>query len=155
MNGTNYEVPHCGAFSTPISHPSWTHCSLNTFNESMNDPVQGAPSLSCSYQKSFSNTVTFTRITLTTVPKRSPLKFSFLQHKKDLFLRNSMSYTFSSGTLAKASNFCSTKSIFNISNIMFHAPIERFQLELIYSFTYFPLSSHPTVVYFFLVGLSL
>ena len=23
MNGTNYEVPHCGAFSTPHSHPSW------------------------------------------------------------------------------------------------------------------------------------
>ena len=23
MNGTNYEVPHCGAFSTPNSHPSW------------------------------------------------------------------------------------------------------------------------------------
>ena len=22
MNGTNYEVPHCGAFSTPHSHPS-------------------------------------------------------------------------------------------------------------------------------------
>jgi len=23
MNGTNYEVHHCGAFSTPHSHPSW------------------------------------------------------------------------------------------------------------------------------------
>ena len=23
MNGKNYEVPHCGAFSTPHSHPSW------------------------------------------------------------------------------------------------------------------------------------
>ena len=23
MNGTNYEVPHCGAFSTRYSHPSW------------------------------------------------------------------------------------------------------------------------------------
>ena len=23
MNGTNYEVPHCGVFSTPHSHPSW------------------------------------------------------------------------------------------------------------------------------------
>ena len=23
MNGTNYEVPHCGAFSTTHSHPSW------------------------------------------------------------------------------------------------------------------------------------
>ena len=23
MNGTNYEVPHCGAFLTPHSHPSW------------------------------------------------------------------------------------------------------------------------------------
>ena len=23
MNGTNYKVPHCGAFSTPHSHPSW------------------------------------------------------------------------------------------------------------------------------------
>ena len=22
MNGTNYEVPHCGAFSTPHSHPT-------------------------------------------------------------------------------------------------------------------------------------
>ena len=24
MNGTNYEVPHCGAISTPHSHPPWT-----------------------------------------------------------------------------------------------------------------------------------
>ena len=23
MNGTNYEVPHCGAFFSPHSHPSW------------------------------------------------------------------------------------------------------------------------------------
>ena len=23
MNGTNYEVPHFGAFSIPHSHPSW------------------------------------------------------------------------------------------------------------------------------------
>ena len=23
MSGRNYEVPHCGAFSTPHSHPSW------------------------------------------------------------------------------------------------------------------------------------
>ena len=23
MNGTNNEVSHCGAFSTPHSHPSW------------------------------------------------------------------------------------------------------------------------------------
>ena len=23
MNGTNYEVPHYGAFSTPHSHPYW------------------------------------------------------------------------------------------------------------------------------------
>ena len=23
MNSTNYEVPHCGAFSTPHSHPPW------------------------------------------------------------------------------------------------------------------------------------
>ena len=23
MNSTNYEVPHCWAFSTPHSHPSW------------------------------------------------------------------------------------------------------------------------------------
>ena len=23
MNSTNYDVPHCGAFSTPHSHPSW------------------------------------------------------------------------------------------------------------------------------------
>ena len=23
MNSTNYEVPHCGAFSTPHSHSSW------------------------------------------------------------------------------------------------------------------------------------
>ena len=23
VNGTNYEVPHCGAFSTPYSHLSW------------------------------------------------------------------------------------------------------------------------------------
>ena len=25
MNDTNYEVPHCGAFSTPYSHPSWAY----------------------------------------------------------------------------------------------------------------------------------
>ena len=31
---------------------------------------------------------------------------------------------------------------------MFHAPMGRFQLELIYYFTYFPPSSHPTVVFF-------
>ena len=23
MNGTNYEVPHCGVFSTRLFHPSW------------------------------------------------------------------------------------------------------------------------------------
>ena len=40
-------------------------------------------------------------------------------------------------------------------NIMFHAPLGRFQLELIYSFTYFSPSSHPTLVCFFPVGLSL
>ena len=28
MNGTNYEVPHCGAFSTPHSHPSWAQIRL-------------------------------------------------------------------------------------------------------------------------------
>ena len=32
-------------------------------------------------------------------------------------------------------------------NIMFHAPMGGFQLELIYYFTYFPLSSHLTVVF--------
>ena len=36
---------------------------------------------------------------------------------------------------------------------MFHAPIGRFQLELIYYLTYFSTSSHPTVVCFFPVGL--
>ena len=36
---------------------------------------------------------------------------------------------------------------------MFHAPMVRFQLELIYYFTYFSPSSHPTVVCFFPVGL--
>ena len=25
MNGTKYEVPHCGAFSTSHSHPSWAN----------------------------------------------------------------------------------------------------------------------------------
>ena len=30
-------------------------------------------------------------------------------------------------------------------NIMFHAPMGRFQLELIYYFTYFSLLSHPTL----------
>ena len=24
MNGTNYEIPHCRAFTTPHSHPSLT-----------------------------------------------------------------------------------------------------------------------------------
>ena len=37
---------------------------------------------------------------------------------------------------------------------MFHVPMGRFKLELIYYFTYFPPSSHPTVVCFFPVGLS-
>ena len=39
-------------------------------------------------------------------------------------------------------------------NIMFHAPMGRFQLELINCFTYFSPSSHLTVVYLFPVGLS-
>ena len=39
-------------------------------------------------------------------------------------------------------------------NIMFRAPIGRFKLELIYYFTDFPPSSHPTVVCFIPVGLS-
>ena len=38
---------------------------------------------------------------------------------------------------------------------MFHAPMRRFQFELIYYFTYFSPSSHPTLVCFFPVGLSL
>ena len=37
---------------------------------------------------------------------------------------------------------------------MFHAPMGRFQLELIYYFTYLSPSSHPTVVCFYPVGLS-
>ena len=37
---------------------------------------------------------------------------------------------------------------------MFHAPTGRFQLGLIYYFTYFSPSSHPTLVCFFPVGLS-
>ena len=38
MNGTNYEVPHCGGFSTSHSHPSWAQIFapepklLNLFN---------------------------------------------------------------------------------------------------------------------------
>ena len=40
-------------------------------------------------------------------------------------------------------------------NIMFHTPMGRFQLELIYYFTYFSPSSHPALVCFFPVGLSL
>ena len=38
---------------------------------------------------------------------------------------------------------------------MFHAPMGRFQLELIYYFTSFSPSSHPKIVCFFPVGLSL
>ena len=38
---------------------------------------------------------------------------------------------------------------------MFDAPMGRFQLELIYYFTYFSPSSHLTLVCFFPVGLSL
>ena len=38
-------------------------------------------------------------------------------------------------------------------NIMFHAPMGRFQLELIYYFTYFSPSSHPTILCLFPVGL--
>ena len=38
---------------------------------------------------------------------------------------------------------------------MFHAPMGRFQLELIYYFTYFSPLSHLTLVRFFPVGLSL
>ena len=37
---------------------------------------------------------------------------------------------------------------------MFHAPMRRFQLELIYYLSIFPPSSHPTVVCFFSVGLT-
>ena len=40
-------------------------------------------------------------------------------------------------------------------NIMFHATMGRFQLELIYYFTYFSPLSHLTLVCFFPVGLSL
>jgi len=39
-------------------------------------------------------------------------------------------------------------------NIMFHAPMGRFQLEITYYFTYFSPSSHPIFVFFFPVGLS-
>jgi hypothetical protein len=47
------------------------------------------------------------------------------------------------------------KNIFTILlNIMFHAAMGRFQLELIYYFTYFSMSSHPIVVCFLPVGLS-
>ena len=38
---------------------------------------------------------------------------------------------------------------------MFHAPMGRFQLELIYYFAYFSSLSHPRVVCFFPVGLLL
>jgi hypothetical protein len=38
--------------------------------------------------------------------------------------------------------------------IMFHAPMGRFQLELIYYFTYFSPSSHLTLACFFPIGLS-
>ena len=31
MNGTNYEVPYCGAFSTPHSHPSWAQIFASGF----------------------------------------------------------------------------------------------------------------------------
>ena len=39
MNGTNYEVPHCGAFSTPHSRPSWTQYSPQdpVFNNNNNN----------------------------------------------------------------------------------------------------------------------
>ena len=39
-------------------------------------------------------------------------------------------------------------------NIMFHAPMGRFQLELIFILPVFSQSSHPTVVWIFPVGLS-
>ena len=39
-------------------------------------------------------------------------------------------------------------------NIMFHAPMGRFQSELIYYFNHISPSSHPTLVCFFPVGLS-
>ena len=31
MNGANYEVPHCGAFSTRHSHPSWAQIFASGF----------------------------------------------------------------------------------------------------------------------------
>ena len=31
MNGTNYEVPHCGAVSTPRSHPYWAQIFASGF----------------------------------------------------------------------------------------------------------------------------
>ena len=46
-----------------------------------------------------------------------------------------------------------TESI--ILNMMFHAPMGRFQLEKFIIFPIFALSSHPTVVYFLRLGLSL
>jgi hypothetical protein len=41
-----------------------------------------------------------------------------------------------------------------ILNIKFHAPMGRFQLELISYFTYFSPSSHSTIVCFYPVGFS-
>ena len=40
-------------------------------------------------------------------------------------------------------------------NIMFHAPMGRFQLESIFLLPIFPPSSHSMVVFFFPVGLSM
>ena len=40
-NGTNYEVPHCGAFSTPYSHPSWAQ--IFTSGSCFQIPLAGFP----------------------------------------------------------------------------------------------------------------
>ena len=50
--------------------------------------------------------------------------------------------------------FHNEDSLSILLNIVFHAPMGRFQLELIYYFTYFSPSSHSALVCFFPVGLS-
>ena len=64
--------------------------------------------------------------------------------------------TFSTGLVSVEVKFCNSIYISNINTLKyhFHAPKGRFQLELIYYFTYVSTVVHPTIVCFFPVGLS-
>ena len=57
--------------------------------------------------------------------------------------------------LGKKVNVWTSPYLSLVLNIMIDAPMVRFQLELMYYFTYFSPSFHPTFIFFIPVGLSL